>query len=59
MLFLEYTEIMAANMWTRKDIKEFKESIYKEGKDSIIKVGHGETVTVIEYLAYLKSVIKC
>ena len=33
-------------MWTRKDIREFKESICKEGKDSIIKVGHGETVTV-------------
>ena len=33
-------------MWTRKDIREFKESICKEGKDSIIKIGHGETVTV-------------
>ncbi|PNF42012.1 Protein TMED8 [Cryptotermes secundus] len=35
-----------ASMWTRKDIKEFKESIRKEGGDAIIKVGHGETVTV-------------
>ena len=33
-------------MWTRKDIKEFKDSIRKEGGDAIIKVGHGETVTV-------------
>ncbi|XP_046446624.1 Golgi resident protein GCP60-like isoform X2 [Daphnia pulex] len=39
-------DIVAASMWTRKDIREFKDSVYKEGKDSIIKVGHGETVTV-------------
>lgn len=38
--------ISAANMWTRKDISEFKEAIRKEGGDGIIKVGHGETVTV-------------
>lgn len=38
--------ISAANMWTRKDIVEFKEAIRKEGGDGIIKVGHGETVTV-------------
>ncbi|GFR33459.1 golgi resident protein GCP60 [Trichonephila clavata] len=37
--------VAAAHMWTRKDISEFKESIRKEGGDSIIKVGHGETVT--------------
>lgn len=42
----DFSEIVAASMWTRKDIREFKESICKEGKDSIIKVGHGETVTV-------------
>uniref|UniRef100_A0A0A9ZAD3 Golgi resident protein GCP60 n=1 Tax=Lygus hesperus TaxID=30085 RepID=A0A0A9ZAD3_LYGHE len=35
-----------ASLWTRKDIKEFKDSIRKEGGDSVIKVGHGETVTV-------------
>ena len=34
-----------ANMWTRKDLKEFKEQIRKE-KDAVIKVGSGETVTV-------------
>ncbi|XP_003746145.1 Golgi resident protein GCP60 [Galendromus occidentalis] len=33
-------------MWTRKEIVEFKEDIREEGGDSIIKVGHGETVTV-------------
>ncbi|KAJ9578200.1 hypothetical protein L9F63_005589, partial [Diploptera punctata] len=42
----EFSTISAASMWTRKDIKEFKESIRKEGGDAIIKVGHGETVTV-------------
>ncbi|XP_067011630.1 Golgi resident protein GCP60 isoform X2 [Anabrus simplex] len=39
-------EVSQASMWTRKDIKEFKDSIRKEGGDAIIKVGHGETVTV-------------
>ena len=33
-------------MWTRRDLKEFKASIIGEGGDSILKVGHGETVTV-------------
>ncbi|GLH15424.1 hypothetical protein R5R35_009763 [Gryllus longicercus] len=42
----EYPATTTASMWTRKDIKEFKESIRKEGGDAIIKVGHGETVTV-------------
>jgi len=37
--------ITPANMWTRKDMKEFKEQIRKE-KDAVIKVGSGETVTV-------------
>ena len=32
-------------MWTRKDIKEFKETVRKE-KDAVIKIGSGETVTV-------------
>ncbi|XP_046981716.1 Golgi resident protein GCP60 [Schistocerca americana] len=36
----------AASMWTRKDIREFKEAIRRESGDAIIKVGHGETVTV-------------
>jgi hypothetical protein len=34
-------------MWTRKDIKEFKDTIRKE-KDAVIKIGSGETVTVRE-----------
>ena len=33
-------------MWTRKDMSEFKTAIKNEGKEGIIKVGHGETVTV-------------
>lgn len=37
--------LAAASMWTRKDIKEFKESLQKD-KDSCIKIGSGETVTV-------------
>lgn len=47
--FVSFTDalpISAANMWTRKDILEFKEAIRREGGDGIIKVGHGETVTV-------------
>lgn len=35
-----------ASMWTRKDIAEFKRQIAAEGAEGIIKVGHGETVTV-------------
>ena len=37
--------IAAASMWTRKDFKEFKDSLRKD-KDSVIKIGSGETVTV-------------
>ncbi len=41
----QYPPIAAASMWTRKDIKDFKDSIRKDA-DSVIKVGSGETVTV-------------
>lgn len=41
----ELPPISAASMLTRKDIKEFKESVKKDN-DAIIKVGSGETVTV-------------
>ena len=41
MLFL----VASPSMWTRKDIKDFKDAIRKE-PDSVIKVGSGETVTV-------------
>ncbi|XP_025105052.1 Golgi resident protein GCP60-like isoform X2 [Pomacea canaliculata] len=37
--------IAAASMWTRKDIKDFKDSLRRD-KDSVIKIGSGETVTV-------------
>lgn len=40
-----YPPIAAASMWTRKDLKEFKDSLRKD-PDSVIKVGSGETVTV-------------
>lgn len=38
--------IAGASMWTRKNVQLFKESIRSEGGDGIIKVGHGEIVTV-------------
>ena len=41
-------------MWTRKDIKEFKDSIRKD-PDSVIKVGSGETVTVSMKCSFLKK----
>ncbi|CAD5119721.1 DgyrCDS8316 [Dimorphilus gyrociliatus] len=37
--------ISAPSMWTRKELKEFKESL-KADKDTILKVGSGETVTI-------------
>lgn len=42
----EISEISPANMWTLNNIKSFKDHIRKEGGDAIIKIGHGETVTV-------------
>jgi len=42
---VELPPISAASMFTRKDIKEFKESVRRDN-DAIIKVGSGETVTV-------------
>ncbi|KAL3874937.1 hypothetical protein ACJMK2_037889 [Sinanodonta woodiana] len=41
----ELPPIAAASIWTRKDVKEFKDNLRKD-KDSVIKVGSGETVTV-------------
>lgn len=37
-------------MWTRKDIKDFKDSLRRD-KDSVIKIGSGETVTVSIFLS--------
>uniref|UniRef100_A0A914DCX9 Golgi resident protein GCP60 n=1 Tax=Acrobeloides nanus TaxID=290746 RepID=A0A914DCX9_9BILA len=39
-------KIAPASLWNRKDIQEFKAAIKKEGPDGILKIGHGETVTV-------------
>eukprot|EP00096_Caligus_rogercresseyi_P013513 TRINITY_DN614_c0_g1_i1.p1 TRINITY_DN614_c0_g1~~TRINITY_DN614_c0_g1_i1.p1 ORF type:complete len:496 (+),score=135.55 TRINITY_DN614_c0_g1_i1:26-1513(+) len=44
--FCQDEEVLPANMWTKKDINVFKESIRQGGGDSVIKVGQGETVTV-------------
>lgn len=48
-------------MWTRKDLKEFKDSLRKD-KDSVIKVGSGETVTVrlshVKVLLVIRAVIE-
>lgn len=38
--------IERANMWTRSDMKVFKEEVSKGKGDGVIRVGHGETVTV-------------
>lgn len=48
--------VAPASMWTRRDIQDFKESIRKEGGDSVIKVGHGETVTV-SYFFFVVSIV--
>jgi hypothetical protein len=50
--------IAAASMWTRKDVKEFKESLKKD-KDSVIKVGSGETVTVSPKFSYHVNSFAC
>lgn len=42
----DWPPIAPAEMWTRKGVEEFKETIRKEAGDAVIKVGHGETVTV-------------
>ncbi|XP_029170684.1 Golgi resident protein GCP60 [Nylanderia fulva] len=42
----DWPPINAAEMWTRKGVEEFKQVIRREAGDAVIKVGHGETVTV-------------
>lgn len=42
----DWPPIAAAEMWTRKGVEEFKQTIRREAGDAVIKVGHGETVTV-------------
>ncbi len=43
-------------MWTRKDLKEFKDAVRKE-KDAVIKIGSGETVTVGEYFLIQRKIL--
>lgn len=42
----DWPPIAGPEMWTRKGVEEFKETIRKEAGDAVIKIGHGETVTV-------------
>lgn len=42
----EVEEVPPASMWTKKELTEFKDCIRTDGGDGIIKVGHGETVTI-------------
>ncbi|XP_034180470.1 Golgi resident protein GCP60 [Osmia lignaria lignaria] len=42
----DFPPIVPAEMWTRKGVEEFKETIRREAGDAVIKVGHGEIVTV-------------
>jgi hypothetical protein len=42
----EFTVVEPANMWTRSDIKEFKLDVSKEKGDGVLRIGHGDTVTV-------------
>jgi len=39
-------KIAPASLWNSKNITEFKDNIRKDGPEGIIKVGHGESVTV-------------
>lgn len=38
--------IVPAEIWTNKNIDEFKDSIRHKAGDAVIQVGHSETVTV-------------
>lgn len=38
--------IAPASMWTTNNISEFKETVLKSEGDGVVRVGHGETVTV-------------
>lgn len=42
----EYVVISPANMWTKPDIKLFKQEVTSGKGDGVIRVGHGDTVTV-------------
>ncbi|KAJ8936948.1 hypothetical protein NQ318_015566 [Aromia moschata] len=38
--------LVAASMWTRSDVDVFKQSVSQGEGDGVVRVGHGETVTV-------------
>ncbi|XP_070490303.1 Golgi resident protein GCP60 [Chironomus tepperi] len=42
----EFAVVQPANMWTRSDLKEFKLDVTKENGQGVIRVGHGDTVTI-------------
>lgn len=42
----DWPPIARPEMWVRKEIDEFKETIMKVAGDSVFKVGHGEILTV-------------
>lgn len=44
----EYLVISPAKMWTRPNIKVFKQEVSAGAGDGVIHVGHGDTVTVKE-----------
>lgn len=42
----DFAVVSPASMWTRCDIKEFKHEVTAAGGDGVIRVGHGDCVTV-------------
>lgn len=44
--FPEYSMLSPAHMWTRPDLKLFKQEVSAGKGDGVIKVGHGDVVTV-------------
>lgn len=38
--------MVTASMWTRAELAAFKQSVSKGEGDGVVRVGHGETVTV-------------
>ncbi|KAK0096892.1 hypothetical protein PV326_003999 [Microctonus aethiopoides] len=42
----DYPPIDTPKMWTRSGVEEFKSTIKREAGDAVIKISHGETVTV-------------
>lgn len=40
------SNLVAASMWTRPDIESFKQLVSEAEGDGVVRVGHGETVTV-------------